>query len=108
MKSRVGRETIRIEMQPGLEQITPAYLAGRQEEVPALIALLAASDFERLALLAHKIKGTGASYGFVDLSRIGAALEVAAKRRDTSDAGAQLTELNDYLVHVHVVFQEGR
>lgn len=92
-------------MEPGLEQITPGYLAARQEEVPALIALLAASDFERLAHLAHKIKGTGASYGFVDLSRIGAALEVAAKRRDRCDAGDQLTELNDYLVHVQIINQ---
>jgi HPt (histidine-containing phosphotransfer) domain-containing protein len=94
-------------VEPGLEQITPAYLAARQGEVPELIELLAASHFERLAHLAHNIKGTGSSYGFVDLSRIGAALEVAAKRRDRCDAGAQLTELNDYLVHVEVIAQEG-
>ena len=95
-------------MEPGLEQITPAYLAARQEEVPKLLALLAASHFERLAHLAHNIKGTGSSYGFVDLSRIGAALEFAAKRRDRCDAGVQLTELNDYLGQVHMVSQEGR
>jgi HPt (histidine-containing phosphotransfer) domain-containing protein len=105
MESRVARQTIRIETQPGLEQITPAYLAARQREVPELIALLAASDFERLAHLAHNVRGTGSSYGFVDLSRIGAALEVAAKRRDPCDAGAQLTELNDYLAHVQVINQ---
>jgi HPt (histidine-containing phosphotransfer) domain-containing protein len=103
-----GRETIRIEMPLGLEQIMPSYLAGRRMEVPELIALLAASDFERIAHLAHNIKGTGTSYGFVVLSRIGAALEVAARRRDPSDAGAQLRDLNDYLGHVHVVAQEGR
>lgn len=106
MKRRVGRQTIGIEIQPRLEQITPRYLAARQEEVPELIALLAASHFERLARLAHNIKGTGSSYGFVDLSRIGAALEVAAKRRDPCDAGAQLAELNDYLAHVQVIKPE--
>jgi HPt (histidine-containing phosphotransfer) domain-containing protein len=102
----IAPETIRIDMPPGLENIMPAYLAWRREEVPELIALLAASDFERLAHLSHNIKGTGTSYGLPDLSRIGADLELASKLRDTSAAGAQLTQLNYYLEHVQVVARE--
>ena len=98
-----AREAIRIEMQPGLEEITPGYLAARREEVPELIALLAASDFERLTNLAHNMKGCGTSFGFADLSRIGAALEVAAKRRDSGAADTQLRQLSDYLEKVQVV-----
>jgi HPt (histidine-containing phosphotransfer) domain-containing protein len=96
-------ETITIDMPPGLEQIMPAYLAWRREEVPELLALLAASDFERLAKLSHNIKGTGTSYGLPDLSRIGADLELAAKQCDTDAASAQLTQLNYYLQRVQVV-----
>jgi len=106
MDSRL-RETITIDMPPGLENIMPDYLAWRREEVPELIAMLAASDFERLAKLSHNIKGTGTSYGFVDLSRIGADLELAAKQRDTNAASAQLMQLNYYLEHVQVITREG-
>jgi HPt (histidine-containing phosphotransfer) domain-containing protein len=106
MDSRV-RETITIDMPPGLESILPDYLAWRREEVPQLIALLAASDFERLAKLSHNIKGTGTSYGFVDLSRIGADLELAAKQRDIDAASAQLMQLNHYLEHVQVITRAG-
>jgi len=105
MDSR-ARETITIDMPRGLEQIMPAYLAGRREEIPELIALLAASDFERLAKLSHNIRGTGTSYGFADLSRIGADLEIAAKQRDTNAASAQLIQLNYYLEHVQVITRE--
>jgi histidine phosphotransfer protein HptB len=105
MDSR-ARETITIDMPPGLEHIMPAYLAWRRKEVPELIALLAASDFERLAKLSHNIKGTGTSYGLPELSRIGADLELAAKQRDANAASAQLTQLNYYLEHVQVAAHE--
>lgn len=95
-------ETITIELPPGLEHIVPGYLAWRRAEVPELIALLAASDFERLAKLSHNIKGTGTSYGMPDLSRIGADLECAAKQCDAAAASAQLTQLNYYLEHLRV------
>jgi HPt (histidine-containing phosphotransfer) domain-containing protein len=102
MDSR-ARETITVDMPPGLESIMPDYLAWRRGEVAELIALLAASDFERLAKLSHNIKGTGTSYGLPDLSRIGADLEHAAKQHDTAAAGAQLSQLNYYLERVRVV-----
>jgi HPt (histidine-containing phosphotransfer) domain-containing protein len=102
MDSRT-QETITIDMPRGLENIMPAYLAWRREEVPELIALLAASDFERLAKLSHNIKGTGTSYGLPDLSRIGADLEVAAKQCDTAAAGAQLAQLNYFLEHLRIM-----
>jgi HPt (histidine-containing phosphotransfer) domain-containing protein len=97
-----ARETITIDMPPGLEHIMPAYLAWRREEVSELMALLAASDFERLAKLSHNIKGTGTSYGLPDLSHIGADLELAAQRCDAVAAGAQLMQLKYYLEHLRV------
>jgi PAS domain S-box-containing protein len=98
-----AQESNGIEVEADLGEITPGYLAGRREELPRLMALLAASDFERIAQLAHNIKGTGTSYGFVDLSRIGAALEIAAKQRDSGAADAQLAQLNDFLEHIRTI-----
>jgi len=93
---------ILIETPLGLENIVPAYLATRRKELPQMIELLAASDFERLTRLAHNIKGTGASYGFRDLTRIGAAIEGFAKQSDPIALGKQLAELKDYLEQVEL------
>jgi CheY-like chemotaxis protein len=93
---------IGIEMPPGLEEIVPGYLAARQEELPEMMALLAASGFERLAALAHDIKGTCGSYGFPVLTRMGAVMEQSAKQTDAAALGRQLTELQDYLRRVQL------
>jgi PAS domain S-box-containing protein len=93
---------IAIEMPTGLEGIVPRYLASRRAELPKMMALLAASDFQRLAVLGHDIKGTGTSYGFPELTRMGAALEHSARQMDTAALTAQLPELKDYLDRVQL------
>ncbi|HUE20300.1 MAG TPA: PAS domain S-box protein [Bryobacteraceae bacterium] len=95
-------QSIRIEVPPGLAEIVPGYLAARRKELPEMMALLAASGFERLAVLAHNIKGTGGSYGFPELTRMGAVLEQSAKHMDAEALSVQLTELNGYLGLVQV------
>jgi HPt (histidine-containing phosphotransfer) domain-containing protein len=67
------------------------------------MALLAASAFERLAVMSHNIKGSGGSYGFPELTRMGAALEHSAKQMDPGSLSTQLTELKDYLGRVELL-----
>jgi CheY-like chemotaxis protein/HPt (histidine-containing phosphotransfer) domain-containing protein len=93
---------IRIEMPPGLESIVPPYLARRRKEVTEMAALLAASDFARLAILGHDLKGSAAGYGFPELTRLGAALEQFAKANDTQALGMGMTELRSYLSRVQL------
>jgi HPt (histidine-containing phosphotransfer) domain-containing protein len=50
-------------------------------------------DWEGLAAAGHKLKGSGATYGFPLLSRIGARLEAAAKTANGADVEAVLREL---------------
>jgi HPt (histidine-containing phosphotransfer) domain-containing protein len=64
---------------------------------------LANSDFERLSTLAHDLKGTGESFGFSDLTRLGAAIELSAVESDPEAVGKQLTELENYLKRVRLV-----
>ena len=93
---------IMIEMPPGLEEIVPAYLVNRREEVPAMIELLKNSDFKKLGFLGHNLKGSGASYGFADLTRLGGALEHSARVGDTKGLSAHLAELGEYLARVEL------
>jgi HPt (histidine-containing phosphotransfer) domain-containing protein len=93
---------IAIEMPPGLEGIVPGYLASRRKEVPEMIDLLAASDFARLAVLGHNLKGSGGGYGFQDLTKLGAALEQSAKQMDTAGLRTQVADLGNYLDRVQL------
>jgi PAS domain S-box-containing protein len=95
-------QSIRIEMPAGLEEIVPGYLAARRAELPVMMALLAASDFERLAVMAHDLKGTGSSYGLPELTRMGAGLLNSAKLTDSGALGLQLGELKEYLNKVRL------
>ena len=98
-------QTIGIEMPTGLEEIVPGYLAARRDELPEMMNLLAASDFKRLAAMAHNIKGTGGSYGFPELTRMGATLESSAKQTDSEAVRIQLAELTGYLGQVQLLPQ---
>ena len=90
-------EPIMIEPPRGLEKIVPGYLAARHEELPVMMALLAASEFQQLGFLGHNMKGTGASYGFTDITRIGTELEQSAREGDSGGIKAHLTVLEAYL-----------
>jgi DNA-binding NarL/FixJ family response regulator len=76
------RQRIIIQIPPDLADIVPGYLAARKKELPEMMERLAASDFERLRILGHNMKGSGTSYGFPELTQFGAELERFAKQSD--------------------------
>ncbi len=90
-------QSMSIGIPPGMEEIVPGYLEARRKEVPEMFASLADSDFVRLAALGHNMKGSGAMYGFPQLTAMGAALEQAAKINNKEELGNQLTSLEAFL-----------
>jgi hypothetical protein len=50
-----------------------------------------------LRVFGHNLKGTGVSFGFPDLSHLGAAIERAAKASDITEITANLLKTNAYL-----------
>jgi len=97
-----ARETgvIRIQIPVGFQELTPGYLASRRSEVGEMTQLLEARNYQRLRFLGHNMKGTGESYGFPDLTRIGALMERSSAREDHETLSANLGELTDYLERV--------
>jgi len=81
----------------GLEDAIPVYLARRREDLNALRAALAQDDFETVRVLGHRMKGSGAAYGFETLTRIGSELETMAMGRDLGGIRRLLDELSDCL-----------
>lgn len=66
-----------------------------------MLELLADSDFERLRVLSHSLKGSGGSFGFRELSEYGEKLEQHARSADQAAFRAELARLNDYLTHLN-------
>ncbi len=71
-----------------MEDVVPAYLDKRRKDVETYRRALAAADFETLRMLGHRMKGTGAGFGFQTLTDIGSAIEEAALRHDTTSIAA--------------------
>ncbi len=99
-----GLERIRIAVEPGMEDVVPSYLDKRRKEVPQYRQALANQDFDAIRMLGHKMKGTGAGYGFAELTAIGAALEQAALRADVPAILAKVEDLARYVEGVELEY----
>lgn len=98
-------QSILVTVERDLEDLIPAFMARRHEDVGKLRGALEAGDVETLRVIGHSMKGTGGGYGFDGLSEIGAAIESAAKAGDLARAGEWLARLEDYLARVKVRFE---
>ena len=96
------RQPIVVQAPEGLEELAPRYLHARRKELPELMALSEAANFERLKTLAHNLKGTGTSYGFPEVTEIGAEMEKSAQAQDQGTIQEQLLRLSSYLDRVRV------
>ena len=81
-----------VEVDADLADLIPQYISNRWADLAFARQLLAKGDFELLARMAHRIRGSAASYGFTGLGDIAATLETAAEQEDarmSDDAFAQ-------------------
>jgi HPt (histidine-containing phosphotransfer) domain-containing protein len=71
-----------------LASLRPTYLARRREELPTLVDAIATGDLDVGARMAHKIAGSGATYGFAELTALAKDLEAACLEKRGDDARA--------------------
>ena len=96
---RVCRELIQREpdVVAGLAGLRTVYLDRRRAESNDLDRAVQNADFAALRKAGHNLKGTGAAYGFAELTDIGRALEAAAKDQNAAAADALLDQLESYI-----------
>lgn len=87
-----------------LVDIIPGYLENRHKEMAQLKQAVTDGDFETLRILGHRMKGSGAGYGFDGITDIGRELEEGAKVNDAATCQAQVEALVSYLERVEVVY----
>jgi HPt (histidine-containing phosphotransfer) domain-containing protein len=84
--------------------LVPRFLANRAADVDKLRAALALADFDTIRVSAHGMKGAGGGYGFPEISRLGAAMEEGACRRDAAAIAALVASLDEYLGRIEVKY----
>jgi HPt (histidine-containing phosphotransfer) domain-containing protein len=97
-----ARNVVRLD--PDLADLITPYLATRRQHLEEMRAALTRGDWDTVSGLAHKTHGTAGSYGFHDLSRIGAEIEQACTVRDQLGARRGLAEFENYLATLVVSY----
>jgi PAS domain S-box-containing protein len=82
---------------PRLEAIRPAYLQARRRDIHSALLALDNADYEAIRTLGHNMHGSGAGYGFPEITAIGEGLEFAAEDRNPQSVRERVDELSRYL-----------
>jgi HPt (histidine-containing phosphotransfer) domain-containing protein len=89
---------------PDLSDLIPGYLKNRQKDIKTINKALKTSDFDKIRTLGHSMRGSGGSYGFMPISKIGETIEKAARIKNPDQVKDGLAELSDFLKRVTLVY----
>jgi HPt (histidine-containing phosphotransfer) domain-containing protein len=95
-------DKIVIAVDAQIAALVPRFLANRAADVDRIRAALARSDYETVRSAAHGMKGAGGGYGFPEISRLGAAMEMGAEQRDAAAIASLVASLEAYLARIEI------
>ncbi len=94
---------IRVTPPAGIEELVPKYLSSVRREMDEILAGIDSNDCNIAREVGHQFKGSGEGYGFPEITRTGAAVELAAISRDENEIRRQISALSTYLDRVEIV-----
>ena len=94
-----------VRVSKDIEDLIPVFLANRRKELETLRSALAASDFEQLRQLGHRMRGVGNSYGFERISIFGKEVEDGARSGNRGSLEATIVAYNEYLARVQITYE---
>jgi HPt (histidine-containing phosphotransfer) domain-containing protein len=97
-------ERILVEIDQVLKPVVPEYLEYRRLDCAEIEHLLATGGMEYIQIMGHRMKGSGGSFGFDEISVIGEALEFAAQVPDVEGIKSAVGRLEKYLARVSVAY----
>lgn len=95
-------EPIIVRVSDDLAPVVPEYLELTRRGLAAALDALAVEDFNVARTFGHNLKGSGSSFGMVELTRIGARIETAARQRLREDVRRDLEAVSAYLSRVQI------
>jgi HPt (histidine-containing phosphotransfer) domain-containing protein len=102
----MGKEKIVVYADPDFADNIPWYLGQVKEYTDAIAAAMEKADFETVRTAGHRMKGSGASFGFDPISQMGKSLEQAAKEKNIDQTQKIAKELSEYIDLVEVVYEK--
>lgn len=87
---------------PFARRLVGKYLENRNDDIARLTTALCCADFETIRITGHNLFGSGAAYGFEDISTMGAGIESAATNRDVPEIERLIGDLQELLRKVTV------
>jgi HPt (histidine-containing phosphotransfer) domain-containing protein len=97
-------EWITVSIDGELMSVVPEYLVNRQRDCEEIERLLTTGGLECIQSIGHRMKGSGGSFGFDEISVIGEVLESAALVGDVESIRSSVLRLNNYLIRVSVTY----
>jgi HPt (histidine-containing phosphotransfer) domain-containing protein len=97
-------EWIRVEIDRELMPVVPEYLENRFLDCAEIERLLASGGMEYIQIMGHRMKGSGGSFGFDEISAIGEELEHGARTNDREVIRSAVGRLEEYLKNVVVAY----
>jgi HPt (histidine-containing phosphotransfer) domain-containing protein len=95
-----------IKADPELADLIPDYLESRKGDLPLPEAALRSGDFATIASLGHRMRGTGASFGFAAITEIGDRLEQSGTAADRAGCRQSIDALAEYLTTLQVEYPQ--
>jgi CheY-like chemotaxis protein len=95
--------TIQITPPKDIEGLVSGYLANVRRDIAEVLADVGSADYATAQRVGHQFKGSGEGYGFPEITRAGAAVELAARTSNEAEIRRQIGSLASYLDRVEVV-----
>ncbi len=76
------------------DEIRADYLRAIQAKLDTLGGLIGERAFGEIVKIGHNLAGSGGTFGYMEISRYGAALETAAIKSDIAEVKAQYGKLS--------------
>jgi len=85
-----------------LADLVPKFQANRRNDIALAREALARQDFVAVKAIGHRLKGSGAGYGFLEVSSHGAQIELASLSADARLISQVVDALEHYLDTVQI------
>jgi HPt (histidine-containing phosphotransfer) domain-containing protein len=100
------RASVVVRVDRLIADLIPGYLEARRMEIEQIRDLIRTGDLAGLALIGHRLRGSGEGYGFREITALGGEMEEAAEAGDISAVARAARQLGSYLDAVTFTVEE--
>lgn len=93
-----------VRLDRDVEDLIPQYLENRRQDIKDILSALGRGDYGTARTLGHSMKGSGGTYGFDAITRIGSDIERSARDLNEESVRKYASELTDFLDRLQVEY----